>query len=71
LEKQSRIFDRFYPIPNDEPWKYSSSGLKLTLIEKLVKQIAGAIAAESTIQNTCFTVKLAIAPKLKKNYENP
>jgi nitrogen-specific signal transduction histidine kinase len=36
---------------------------KLTLIEKLVEQIAGAIAAESTIQYTCFTVKLAIAPQ--------
>ncbi|MEA5622879.1 hypothetical protein [Nostoc sp. UHCC 0251] len=63
MEKQSRIFDRFYCIPNHEPWKDSGSGLKLTLIEKLVQQIAGAIAAESTIQNTCFTVKLAIAPK--------
>ncbi|MDZ7951262.1 ATP-binding protein [Nostoc sp. DedQUE09] len=63
MEEKSCIFDQFYRILNHDPWKYSGSGLKLTLIEKLVEQIAGAIAAESTIKNTCFTVKLAIAPQ--------
>lgn len=53
-----RIFDKFYRIPNNDPWKHGGTGLGLALVKKLVEQMDGKIQVESTNQQTCFTVKL-------------
>jgi len=57
-EEQSRIFDRFYRIPNNDPWKYSGIGLGLALVWQLVNHIGGSIQVTSENQVTCFTLQL-------------
>ncbi|MGI0483802.1 response regulator [Pantanalinema rosaneae CENA516] len=59
-EELPRIFDKFYRIPNNDPWKYGGTGLGLSLVKKLVEQMGGAIAVESTHQQTCFKVQLTV-----------
>lgn len=61
-EECSRIFDKFYRIPNNDPWKHGGTGLGLALVKKLVEQLGGTIEVESAKNQTCFTVKLAIHP---------
>lgn len=59
-EELSRIFDKFYRIPNNDPWKYGGTGLGLALIKKLLDQMGGSIEVESTNNQTCFKIRLAI-----------
>lgn len=56
----SRIFDKFYRIPNNDPWKHGGTGLGLALVKKLVEQMDGAIQVESKNNQTCFTVQLHV-----------
>lgn len=60
-EELSRIFDKFYRIPNNDPWKHGGTGLGLSLVKKLVEQMGGSIVVESARQQTCFKVQLTIA----------
>ncbi|GAB1545100.1 hypothetical protein NUACC21_77760 [Scytonema sp. NUACC21] len=53
----SRIFDPFYRIPNNDPWKYGGTGLGLALVQKLVKHLGASIDVESASQKTTFTLK--------------
>lgn len=66
-EEIPRIFDKFYRIPNNDPWKYGGTGLGLALVKKLVEQMGGAIAVESTHDQTCFTIQLFVSTE--KNYQ--
>ncbi|MBD2211833.1 response regulator [Nostoc linckia FACHB-104] len=59
-EEIPRIFDKFYRIPNHDPWKYSGTGLGLALVKKLVAQINGTIIAESSNNQTQFLVQFPI-----------
>jgi PAS domain S-box-containing protein len=52
------LFDKFYRVPNNDPWKYSGTGLGLTLVQRRVQQIQGAIAATSQDNWTTFTLHL-------------
>lgn len=56
-----RVFDKFYRIPNNDPWKYGGTGLGLALAKRLIEQMGGEIAVESANSSTCFTVTLAIS----------
>jgi len=47
LNEYSRIFDRFYRIPNGDHWKHDGAGLGLTLVQKLTEHLGGAIQVES------------------------
>ncbi|NJR76331.1 MAG: GAF domain-containing sensor histidine kinase, partial [Scytonema sp. CRU_2_7] len=53
----SHIFDPFYRIPNNDPWKYGGTGLGLALVRKLVKRIGASIDVHSVSGKTIFTVK--------------
>lgn len=57
----SRIFDKFYRIPNNDPWKYGGTGLGLALVKKLVEQLNGEIWVESANNLTCITVVLPLS----------
>jgi signal transduction histidine kinase len=59
-EELSRIFDKFYRIPNNDPWKHGGTGLGLALVQKLVEQMDGTIEVESINNQTCFKVKIII-----------
>ena len=54
------IFEKFYRIPNADPWKQGGTGLGLALVQKLVAHLGGTIQVESTHHQTCFTVELPI-----------
>lgn len=55
--ERQRIFDKFYRIPNDDPWKRGGTGLGLTLAQKLAAHLGGSIWVESHSNQTCFTVE--------------
>jgi signal transduction histidine kinase/DNA-binding response OmpR family regulator len=59
-EELPRIFDKFYRIPNKDPWKHGGTGLGLALVKKLVEQMNGKIIVESTNNCTCFVVQMPI-----------
>ncbi|MBC8123709.1 MAG: HAMP domain-containing histidine kinase, partial [Gemmatimonadaceae bacterium] len=52
------IFDRFYRIPNNDPWDQGGTGLGLALVKKLVEYLGGIIAVESAANRTVFTIEL-------------
>ena len=53
-----RIFEKFYRVPNADPWKQGGTGLGLALVEKLVKELDGSIEVESSNGWTTFTIQL-------------
>ncbi len=55
-----RIFDKFYRIPSNDPWKQGGTGLGLALVEKLTKHLGGLIEVESGSSRTCFSIKLPL-----------
>ena len=52
------IFEKFYRVPNADPWKQGGTGLGLALIQRLVQQLGGTIQADSREGCTSFTVTL-------------
>lgn len=58
--ERDRIFERFYRIPSQDPWRYSGIGLGLALVKKLTECLGGAIAVESSAGQTAFSVTLPL-----------
>lgn len=56
----SRIFDKFYRVPSNDPWKQGGTGLGLALVQKLTKHLGGHIWVESAFGQICFTVEFSI-----------
>ncbi|MBD2609165.1 PAS domain-containing sensor histidine kinase [Scytonema hofmannii FACHB-248] len=52
------IFNKFYRIPSNDPWKQGGAGLGLTLVQKLTLSLGGTIEVESQSNRTCFTILL-------------
>ncbi|UBF28470.1 PAS domain S-box protein [Kovacikia minuta CCNUW1] len=55
-----RIFEKFYRVPNADPWKQGGTGLGLALVQRLVLQLQGKIQVESQNGWTIFTVFLPL-----------
>ena len=60
LDEYSRIFDRFYRIPNGDRWKHNGTGLGLALVKKLTEHLGGSIQVGSEAGQTCFTVEIPV-----------
>jgi len=56
----THVFDKFYRVPSNDPWKQGGTGLGLALVKKLTEHLGGRISAESAPDRTCFTVELPI-----------
>ncbi|MBW4576339.1 MAG: PAS domain S-box protein [Aphanothece sp. CMT-3BRIN-NPC111] len=56
----SHIFEKFYRIPNADPWKHGGTGLGLALVKKLIEYLGGSISVQSDRTGTCFTVDLPL-----------
>jgi len=56
----SQIFNTFYRIPNNDPWKHGGTGLGLALVKKLVERLGATIQVESAAGQTTFTVQFPI-----------
>lgn len=55
-----RIFDKFYRIPNNDPWKHGGTGLGLALVQKLTAALGGTIQVDSGDRLTHFSVQLPL-----------
>ena len=58
--EQARIFDKFYRIPNADPWKQGGTGLGLALVKRMVTHLSGDIQVFSKQNWTTFTVYLPL-----------
>ena len=56
-EERSRIFEKFYRIPKNDPWQHGGTGLGLALATKLTAHLGGTLAVSSTPDTTCFKVE--------------
>ncbi len=59
-EEIPRIFDKFYRIPSNDPWRQGGTGLGLALVQKLTKYLGGYIKVESEENKTSFTLVLPL-----------
>jgi len=56
------IFEKFYRVPNADPWKQGGTGLGLALVKKLIEQLQGTINVVSSKGWTTFFVLLPNQP---------
>ena len=56
------IYDKFYRIPNSDPWKHGGTGLGLALVKRRVARLGGTIRAENRHNILTFTLTFPIAP---------
>lgn len=54
----THIFEKFYRVPNSDPWKQGGTGLGLALVEKLVEQMQGKISVKSQAGWTTFLIQI-------------
>jgi PAS domain S-box-containing protein len=59
----SRIFEPFYRLSKNDPWKYSGTGLELSLVQKMVTHLGGRICVESAAGQTTFIVEFPITSR--------
>jgi PAS domain S-box-containing protein len=62
------IFEKFYRVPNADPWKQGGTGLGLALVQRLIAQLEGVILVESNNGWTHFSIQLpmpACSPMLR------
>jgi len=57
-----RVFDKFYRVPNNDPWKHGGTGLGLALVKKLTERLAGTIRVTSGNHHTTFILTFPFAP---------
>jgi signal transduction histidine kinase len=60
VDELTHIFDKFYRIPNADPWRQGGTGLGLALVQKQVEHLGGTITAESTADQLHFIVTLPL-----------
>jgi len=65
-----RIFDKFYRVPNADPWKQGGTGLGLALVQKLIEQLEGDISVSSRQGTTTFIVKLPYQSSLSPSLDS-
>jgi signal transduction histidine kinase len=65
-----RIFDKFYRIPNNDPWKHGGTGLGLALVKRLVARLGGFIKLTSPADRVIFTVTLPLQLQIKTSIKD-
>ncbi|MBW4695039.1 MAG: PAS domain S-box protein [Lyngbya sp. HA4199-MV5] len=54
------LFEKFYRVPNADPWKQGGTGLGLALVQRLISQLEGVIRVESRNGWTHFSIQLPL-----------
>ncbi|HIK20536.1 MAG TPA: PAS domain S-box protein [Synechococcus sp. M44_DOE_062] len=62
-EELTRIFERFYRIPSQDPWQEGGTGLGLALVKQMVDQLRGSLEVSSSAGWTTFTLRLPQLPQ--------
>jgi len=58
-----RLFDKFYRVPNNDPWQYGGTGIGLTLVKRLIEQLQGTILVENSGEGRItFLITLPLVP---------
>jgi signal transduction histidine kinase len=70
-EELHRVFDKFYRIPNNDPWKHGGTGLGLALVKKMVETLGGSIEVSCQSQVTCFTIELPLPEEADPEEPDP
>jgi signal transduction histidine kinase len=60
-EQLSKIFEPFYRILSNDPWKHGGTGLGLALVKKLVEHIEGVINVSNSQGWITFTLQLPLS----------
>ncbi|MGH1394365.1 MAG: GAF domain-containing protein [Trichormus sp.] len=63
IHEQVRIFEPFYHLCKNDPWKYSGTGLEMALVKKMVRHLGGSILVESIASQTKFIIKFPVSTK--------
>ncbi|WP_414577034.1 GAF domain-containing protein [Anabaena sp. CCY 9402-a] len=63
IHDQVRIFEPFYHLCKNDPWKYSGTGLEMALVKKMVRHLGGSILVESAASQTTFMIKFPKSAK--------
>ncbi len=56
--EQERVFDKFYRIPNHDPWQFGGTGIGLALVKNLIELLGGNVYLTSQSGKTVFTIDL-------------
>jgi signal transduction histidine kinase len=59
-----RIFEKFYRVPNADPWKQGGTGLGLALVQRLVERLKGTITVDSAAGWTTFALQFPLQANL-------
>jgi CHASE2 domain-containing sensor protein/nitrogen-specific signal transduction histidine kinase len=65
-EELPRIFEKFYRIPESDPWKQGGTGLGLSIVDRLAHQIQARIQVRSADDVTEFQLQLPIQPAVSE-----
>ncbi|MEN9225592.1 MAG: response regulator [Thermostichus sp. HHBFW_bins_43] len=57
-QEQERVFEKFYRVPNPDPWRQGGTGLGLALVQQRMILLQGTIRLSSEANYTCFTLRL-------------
>ncbi len=60
VAERDRIFEKFYRIPQPNPWQHSGTGLGLALVKQRVAALGGSIQVTGTQDYTLFTVQIPV-----------
>ena len=58
--EQERVFDKFYRIPNRDPWRFGGTGIGLALVKNLSELLGGNVYLTSDLGITSFTLELPL-----------
>ena len=56
--EQQRVFDKFYRIPQHDPWQFGGTAIGLALVKSSIALLEGKIELESKEEKTVFTIYL-------------
>ena len=59
IAEQELIFDQFYRIPKNDPWKHGGTGLGLTLVRKLATMLEATVDVSSANGQTVFCIRFS------------
>ncbi len=63
-DELTHVFDKFYRIPNSDPWDQGGTGLGLALVQKQTEQLGGSITVEHTSGQVHFRIELPLAEQI-------